>query len=106
MSPKYIKVARTVDLKDNPMKVVEVPGKEILITLVDANYYTTLNRCPHMVGNLSHGKLEGTTIKCSAHGRRFDIRDGRVQGHSIGKLLMRIDSDYQVPFRNLLESVC
>ena len=53
-------------------------GHEILIARVEDNYYATDNRCTHMGGKLSLGKLEGTVITCPRHGSQFDLQDGRV----------------------------
>jgi nitrite reductase/ring-hydroxylating ferredoxin subunit len=39
-------------------------------------YYAIANRCAHMGGDLSAGKLEGAIITCPRHGSQFDVRDG------------------------------
>ena len=36
--------------------------------------------CPHNGASLATGQLEGTTIKCRAHGLRFDIATGCPRG--------------------------
>jgi 3-phenylpropionate/trans-cinnamate dioxygenase ferredoxin subunit len=38
--------------------------------------------CPHNGAPLATGQLEGTTIKCRAHGLRFDIATGCPSGAS------------------------
>ena len=60
------------------MKEVVVQGHEILIARVGDEYYATNNRCTHMGGKLSHGKLEGTVVTCPRHGSQFELKDGRV----------------------------
>ena len=87
MNQEFIAVAVTQDFEDSPLKVVEANGREILIAKVGDEYLATGNRCPHMGSNLSYGTREGSVIKCYAHGRRFDLRDGSPQGHGLSKLL-------------------
>ena len=41
-------------------------------------YYATDNRCPHMGGNLSAGKLDGNILTCPRHHSQFDLTDGHV----------------------------
>ena len=53
-------------------------GHEVLLARVADKYYAGGNRCPHMGGKLSQGKLEGTVATCPRHGSQFDLRDGRV----------------------------
>jgi len=75
---EFIEVSKTDELKDGAMKVVNVVGHEILLARVADKYYAGDNRCPHMGGKLSQGKLEGTVVTCPRHGSQFDLRDGRV----------------------------
>ncbi|MDP2932456.1 MAG: Rieske 2Fe-2S domain-containing protein, partial [Chloroflexota bacterium] len=68
----------TDELKDGAMKSVKVEGREILLARVGDRYYAANNRCPHMGGNLSQGKLTGTVVTCPRHGSQFDLADGHV----------------------------
>ncbi|MFC2001881.1 Rieske (2Fe-2S) protein [Chloroflexota bacterium] len=74
----FAPAGKTSQFKDGTKKKVEIQGHEILIARVGDKYYATVNRCPHLNGDLSRGKLEGTTITCNSHGSRFDISDGHV----------------------------
>lgn len=65
-------------LADGAMKSILVKGREILLAKVADKYYAAENRCPHMGGKLSQGKLEGTIVTCPRHGSQFDLSDGRV----------------------------
>lgn len=71
-------VGRASDFKPGTMKMVNIGGHEYLLAKVEDKYYAADNRCPHMGGNLSQGKLEGTIVTCPLHGSRFDLKDGRV----------------------------
>jgi nitrite reductase/ring-hydroxylating ferredoxin subunit len=74
----FVPMAKTSELKNGAMKQVTVQGHEILIAQVDGKYYAVDNRCLHMGGNLSQGKLESTVVTCPLHGSQFDLQDGHV----------------------------
>ena len=74
----FIQVGKTSELEDGTMKEVLAQGREILLARVADRYYAADNRCPHMSGKLSQGKLEGTVVTCPRHGSQFDLSDGRV----------------------------
>jgi len=73
-----VEVGKTGELEDGTMKAVLAQGREILLARVSDKYYAADNRCPHLGGKLSQGKLEGTVVTCSLHGSQFDLRDGQV----------------------------
>ena len=75
---ELIEVIKTEELKDGTMTAVKVAGHEILIARTDDTYYAVNNRCPHMGGKLSQGKLNGTIVTCPLHGSQFNIRNGQV----------------------------
>ncbi len=74
----FVEIATTDELMDGNMKMTSVSGREILLARVGDNYYSADNRCPHMGGNLSTGKLEGTVLTCPKHHSQFDLTDGHV----------------------------
>jgi 3-phenylpropionate/trans-cinnamate dioxygenase ferredoxin subunit len=71
-------VSKSGEIENGTMKEISVNGHEILLARVDDQYYATGNRCPHMGGKLSQGKLEGTVVTCPKHNSQFDLKDGRV----------------------------
>jgi 3-phenylpropionate/trans-cinnamate dioxygenase ferredoxin subunit len=73
-----VKVGKISELEDGAMKEVLVRGKAILLAKIGDSYYAGDNRCPHMGGKLSKGKLEGTVVTCPLHGSQFDLRSGQV----------------------------
>jgi len=75
---KYVHIGTTGEFKDGSKKKVTVAGQEIMVARVGINYYAVANRCAHMGGDLSVGKLEGNIITCPRHGSQFDIRTGQV----------------------------
>jgi 3-phenylpropionate/trans-cinnamate dioxygenase ferredoxin component len=74
----WIEVGKSGDLADGQVKMVRAGGKQILLARVGDRYLAADNRCPHLGGNLSAGKLEGTVITCPLHHSRFDLTDGHV----------------------------
>jgi 3-phenylpropionate/trans-cinnamate dioxygenase ferredoxin subunit len=89
---KFTEVAKIKELKSGTMKVVSAGGREILLTRVGDKYYAADNRCPHMKGDLSQGKLEGTVVTCPVHGSQFDISNGRVVRWLKGGLMSKLGS--------------
>ena len=73
-----VEAGETSELQDGTMKGVTVKGHEILLAKIGDKYYAAANRCPHMGGKLSKGKLEGIVVTCPLHGSQFDLSDGRV----------------------------
>ena len=73
-----IEAAKAGELEDGTMKGVMAQGREMLLARVGDEYYAADNRCPHMGGKLSQGKLEGTVVTCPRHGSQFDLSDGHV----------------------------
>ena len=72
-----VQMANTGDLKPGAMKMVDISGHEYLLARVKDTYYAADNRCPHMGGNLSAGKLDGSVVTCPRHHSQFDLADGR-----------------------------
>jgi 3-phenylpropionate/trans-cinnamate dioxygenase ferredoxin subunit len=75
--PDFIEVA-AADFKDGEMRKVLVEDKEVLVARVGPNYYATQDRCQHLGGDLSMGKLEGTVVTCPRHHSQYDLKDGHV----------------------------
>jgi 3-phenylpropionate/trans-cinnamate dioxygenase ferredoxin subunit len=67
----FVEIATVDELKDGHMKMIVIDDHEYLLARVADKYYCTDNRCPHMGGNLSWGKLEGTVVTCLKHHRQI-----------------------------------
>ena len=74
----FIEAAKTDEFRDGMNKKVLVEGHEILLARGGDDYYAVGNRCPHMGGKLSDGKLEGTIVTCPRHSSQFDLKNGEV----------------------------
>jgi 3-phenylpropionate/trans-cinnamate dioxygenase ferredoxin subunit len=73
-----IEIGNISEFEDGKMKERLIQGREILVTKIGNNYYVADNRCPHLGGKLSRGKLQGTIITCPLHGSQFDLSNGQV----------------------------
>ena len=78
MMSEFVEVSKIDELKEGTMKAINTGGREILVARADDKYYAVDKRCPHMGGDLSQGKLEGTVVTCPRHGSQFDLTHGRV----------------------------
>jgi 3-phenylpropionate/trans-cinnamate dioxygenase ferredoxin component len=65
-------------VENGQMKKFNIGNKEVVIAKVNNSFYAADNRCPHMGGQLSQGKLEGTVVICPRHNSQFDLTDGHV----------------------------
>lgn len=77
---EYVRVADKAELPPNKMIVVNVGGKEVLLTNVDGSYYAIANKCTHAGGSLAKGVLEGSIVTCPRHGSQFDVKTGEAVG--------------------------
>lgn len=102
----FLQVGKTAELEDGTMKEVLAQGREILLARVADRYYAADNRCPHMGGKLSQGKLEGTLVTCPRHGSQFDLSDGRVVRWLKGSgLIFRVSKALKPPRRLVIYNV-
>ena len=99
----FVDVAKTTDISNGQMKSFTVEGQEILVIKYEDKYFAINNRCTHMGGELSKGKLEGKIVTCPKHGSKFDVTTGRcVSGPKIGfiKLKAKDETSYEVKVEN------
>jgi 3-phenylpropionate/trans-cinnamate dioxygenase ferredoxin subunit len=75
---EFVEIPAGDELKSGEMRMFNLGGHEFLLARVGDMFYATDNRCPHMGGNLSAGKLDKTVVTCPRHHSQFDLVDGRV----------------------------
>lgn len=73
---KFIKVAKTSDLKPGEKIRVWYENEEVGLINLDGEYYAISDVCTHDGGPLMDGELEGECIVCPRHGARFNIKTG------------------------------
>lgn len=85
-----VKVARVEEVPPGSMKKVVVGEKELLIVNIGGSFYAMNDRCWHMNGDLSLGKLEGNVVTCPRHGSQYDVTSGKgLRGPKM--VLVRMD---------------
>ena len=52
-------------------------GYDLAVFKVGEAVYAIDDSCPHAGSSLSGGRAEGTTVRCPAHGLKFDLVHGR-----------------------------
>ena len=72
----FTKVAKKTDLADGEMMLVEVGDESVLISNLGGSFYAISDECPHAMGSLSDGDVEGDEVECPLHGSRFNLRTG------------------------------
>ena len=73
---EFLRLADIDELAEGEMKKYRVQDKDILVTKTGGKYYAVQNKCPHLGGDLSRGKLEGNIVTCPRHGSQFNLVDG------------------------------
>lgn len=73
----FVEIAAEDELWDGEMESYDVDGAEILLVRVDGEYRAYDGICPHQSSSLVEGRLEGSTLTCSAHEWVFDARTGQ-----------------------------
>jgi len=82
---EFIEIAKTDEIPQGTAKAFKVNGEEILVANYNGSYFAISNKCTHMGGDLSRGKLDGSIVTCPRHGSQFDITTGKnLQGPKIG----------------------
>ena len=74
----YVKIDGAEACKDGGKIKVVVKGKTLMLAKINDAYYAIDNKCPHMGGSLSDGKLVGSNIVCPRHGSVFDVKTGKA----------------------------
>jgi len=78
--PKDYKVAIAESelVVGKPVKA-NVEGADVFLLKTPTAVYALADKCSHMGGPLSEGKIEGDSVVCPWHGSRFCVKDGRVE---------------------------
>jgi nitrite reductase/ring-hydroxylating ferredoxin subunit len=71
-------VADVAQLEPDKPVCVTVSGQEILLVWTGGELLAIANQCPHLGHRLDTGQVRAATIQCTAHGWRFDLREGCV----------------------------
>ncbi len=74
--PVYRRACAVAEVAPGGVRAVDVDGQPILVANVDGDLYAVANRCGDSPLPLHFGTLEGSELRCSWHGCRYDVRTG------------------------------
>lgn len=74
-----------------PASVLDTPGARTMVFApggtegiavfnIDGDLHAINDSCPHAGASLFSGKLDGGSLRCPAHGLRFDLASGQMAG--------------------------
>jgi nitrite reductase/ring-hydroxylating ferredoxin subunit len=73
----FAAIAGEDELWDGEMESYDVDGEEVLLVRLDGEYHAYDGICPHQSSSLVEGRLDDSTLTCSAHEWVFDARTGQ-----------------------------
>ena len=74
---EFVKAAKTSDLAEGQIMLVEVGEERVLLSNVGGSYYAIGEVCTHAEGPLSEGSVEGEEVECPWHGSIFNLKTGQ-----------------------------
>ncbi len=96
----YIKVTEVGKVKPGTMEKFPVGQRTVLLANTGGAIYALDNKCPHMGGDLSKGKLDGTTVSCPRHGAQFDVKTGgNLAGAKVAFVNMKVGNATAFPVK-------
>ena len=96
----WTKLASKSQIRKDPPNKITLGDKVFLVVQVKEDYYALNDRCPHLGGSLSEGKLEEETIICPKHGSRFDVKSGQaLRGPKILFLNFKVKNATSYPLK-------
>jgi nitrite reductase/ring-hydroxylating ferredoxin subunit len=72
----FVKVARRLELPDGTMKIVF--HDLVVVANADGRLHAFGNICPHALGPIGEGWLEGRIVECPWHNGQWDITNGKA----------------------------
>ncbi len=93
----FVGVAKTSDLSDGEIMLVEVGDERIALSRIDGSFYAIGEVCPHAEGPLSEGIVDDEEVECPWHGSRFNLKTGEVTsppaGEAVARYTVRLEGD-------------
>jgi 3-phenylpropionate/trans-cinnamate dioxygenase ferredoxin component len=77
---RQIPVGTIGELAPGERKLAFVEGRSIVLFNLAGTIHAIDNACPHNGAAMAGGQLEGSVLRCPAHGLRFDLRTGCMPG--------------------------
>jgi len=77
-SKERLLIARVEDVLETKLVKMTVSKHDYLVIHYEGNYYVVDDKCPHLGGSLSKGRLENQYIQCPLHKAKFNVTNGEV----------------------------
>jgi nitrite reductase/ring-hydroxylating ferredoxin subunit len=100
---EFQKLFPVSELHPGSRKVIQLPGRKVLIVNINDQIFAVDNSCPHMRFPLDQGRItEDCGIICPFHHSAFDLKTGNVKDWSpwppgLGRMLGRISREHALP---------
>lgn len=79
--PMYRRLCAVEEVTPGTIRAIDVDGHGILLANVDGEFLAVSNQCGDSPLPLQFSTLQGTELRCSWHGCRYDLRSGhRLDG--------------------------
>jgi nitrite reductase/ring-hydroxylating ferredoxin subunit len=78
--PDFVSVAALDQLPSGTGTTVTVGDTSVALFNVDGTVYALNDSCKHAGSSLGSGELAGKTVRCRAHGWKYDVTTGFVNG--------------------------
>jgi nitrite reductase/ring-hydroxylating ferredoxin subunit len=75
--PVYRRLCAVADVGPGTLRAIDVDGRGILLANVGGEFLAVSNQCGESPLPLQFSTLQGTELRCSWHGCRYDLRSGR-----------------------------
>jgi nitrite reductase/ring-hydroxylating ferredoxin subunit/uncharacterized membrane protein len=75
---KWTSLLPAADLPEGELRKASADGMDVLLLKRGDRIFAIGEKCAHLRGPLSEGKLEGDSVVCPWHGSRFSLEDGTV----------------------------
>ncbi len=85
----FVKVAKTSDLAEDEIMLVEVGDERIVLSNIEGSFYAIGEVCTHAEGPLSEEDVEEGEVECPWHGSRFDLKTGEATSPPAGEAVTR-----------------
>ena len=76
---RWTAVMESEQLKQGKPAAAIAGTVKVMLYRTDGEVYAISDRCSHLGGPLSRGKVDGTSVTCPWHGSVFDLRDGHIE---------------------------
>ncbi len=78
-----IRIPVEMDLSRGKRARLQTGELDLALFNVDDRLYAIDDSCPHQGASLLMGKIDGTLLRCPAHGLQFDLSTGCMRGGGI-----------------------